>query len=1013
MPNGNGVLADLTSISSMLDKILQQISGIETGAKGAGQAVQGAASGASSGGRPAGGDMMSGALGTVSSGSALPNSGNVNDYLAKNTSVEQARIVAGGGRPMPTGISKQEIGLGAISAAVGIGATAVKTTFAMMPNVDATIARMSDYYSAGLRQPGMSIAGMQSLAQSTGLYKTGQDGAVMKYLSSQGVSMSSSLGTQQMTQIASASNVLGMDPMQAAQMVSGLTSGQGSANMMRNFGIYTSDPTTGKPLTQNQIFQQIHGQFSAGRGKASVEDVKSSYYRGNLGASLQASGLDQATQDTYYLWELAKAQGQNLDLSNPQAMEAYRQSQIKSGNVNPNESAQTINQSTAETMNTYQDQYLNGLKDAARLIQDFNNALKGMPDYLKSANGFLGMAAGNNPLGAVLGGASNILGQVGTFALGTWALKKFPIGKTPGGGPKGVPEVPPVVEPVAGPGPVGSGEVKVAQEAAAAEKAAADAAAASGKATSAVSGVAKEASALEKIFGSLSKVLGPASKVAGEAAWPLAVAQVGLEAANKSVEYGKQALKDPTKNTFETAQKENANNWDSMNPFGKTNSGLQEKSNSQLASGDFLGALGTQANIAYNMSPLNAIGILGTGVANYIGATQVELNKGQINTAPTPPPGYVHNSNGTWSDPAGNFSWDPNTNSVHLSGSGATGGTSSTVGTGANSSGTGTSTSGQLGSQTKPSKPSFIMPINDKINEKFGPRDTTGMPNASKYHHGIDINAPRPTPVAATATGTVLWSRFETMGGNVIMLQHDAGYRSRYLHLSQSNVRDGQRIVQGQIIGVSGDTGTACYGAHLHFEIHKDGSPIDPLTVMGAGTGVDMSLLSQMQQQQQPQNSTPAANAPTTQESVISSISAKVAGAIQVGGIGSSASAGGGAASTAPVSSRSGANSATMPNPAASGGRSGGAASSGKGGDDKNQMRLGSFGGEHQGGSDQMHMWRSTLNEVMANVGKRQPNNVTINVTVAQASQAEAQKLAEMVKQYLENDELLTNMARR
>ena len=1007
MNSSKGVLADLTSISTMLGTILTQIQSIGTSAAGATKAVQEVSKTAGGGAanRPDGGNVMPNTLGTISSGTALPNSNNVEEHLGKLSTSSQTIAQGPVGRPMPTGMSRGEVGLAAVSAGISVGYSAVKTGFAMMPNVDATIARMSDYYTAGLRQPGMSMQSLQGIAMRTGLSATGRSSEVMNYLSSQGVSMATSLGPQQATQIANASKYLGMDPMQAAQAINGLTNGTGSANMMRNFGIYTSDPNTGNPLSQTQIFDQLHGQLTAGRAKATVNDVNNSFNRGNLGASLQASGMDDATIQMYHLYELSRAEGRKLDLNDETAMQAYRQQQIDAGNINPNEAAQKISTSTEGVMNKAQDQYVAGLNAAATSIEFLNSTIvdKLIP-ALGVPTGYLSMAAGNNPLGAVASGIGGVVG--GALSFGTQMLFNSVLGK----GGKGT--VPTVEGPKTG--PVGSGEVKAAEEAAAAEKAAADAAkGAAGSAddvAKAVSGVAKEASAFEKVIGSLSKVVGTASKVIGAAALPLTVAQVGMEASRASIDYGAQAAKDPSKNFFPQAASDNVDTWKSnpSGPGGRDWEAGKTREQQQYAQGDWLGGIGTHLSTWFNgfMSPINNVV---SGIGNYLGAASVELNKGQINTAPTPPPGYVQNSNGTYSDPKNNsFSWNPETKSVQLSGPGLGDGSSNLIAGGG-------STSSKSGGQKAPSKPSFIMPINGKINEKFGPRDTTNMPNASKNHKGIDINAPSPTPTMATADGTVLESKWDNNGGNIILLEHASGYRSRYLHMSKSNVGPGAVVRQGQIIGMSGDTGSSCYGAHLHFEIHLNGTPIDPLTVIGAGNVMNVGFDQQAQDQKKPEVLTTASGS-TTQEGILGSMRAAVASNVSVGSVGSSTAAGsysGGATPSSSKSSKSsGSNAPYMPHPSVGAGHSGGQAS-GKGGDDKNQMRLGQFNGQHAMGADQMKMWRDALHEAIGGRQNRAPNNVTINVSIAQASQEEAQRMANMVKQYLEDDNLLNNMARK
>lgn len=98
----------------------------------------------------------------------------------------------------------------------------------------------------------------------------------------------------------------------------------------------------------------------------------------------------------------------------------------------------------------------------------------------------------------------------------------------------------------------------------------------------------------------------------------------------------------------------------------------------------------------------------------------------------------------------------------------------------------------------------------------------------SKIHNGIDIVAPIGSPIAASASGTVLYSDWSRDGGNTIIIGHDNGYFTYYKHNLQNIVQMNEKIEQGQIIGYLGDSGEKSYGPHLHFEIWKNGKSIDP-----------------------------------------------------------------------------------------------------------------------------------------------------------------------------------------
>lgn len=111
-----------------------------------------------------------------------------------------------------------------------------------------------------------------------------------------------------------------------------------------------------------------------------------------------------------------------------------------------------------------------------------------------------------------------------------------------------------------------------------------------------------------------------------------------------------------------------------------------------------------------------------------------------------------------------------------------------------------------------------------------------------KQHEGLDFAVGTGTPVYAVANGTVT-QRWQEGGGNVIVLNHDDGMRSSYLHLSSYSVSNGARVVAGQEIGRSGNTGTSTTGPHLHFEVRSSSNaPQDPLAYLPGTFEVTASL---------------------------------------------------------------------------------------------------------------------------------------------------------------------------
>jgi len=98
-------------------------------------------------------------------------------------------------------------------------------------------------------------------------------------------------------------------------------------------------------------------------------------------------------------------------------------------------------------------------------------------------------------------------------------------------------------------------------------------------------------------------------------------------------------------------------------------------------------------------------------------------------------------------------------------------------------------------------------------------------------HTGIDFAAPRGTPVRAVSSGKVTFAGRQSGYGNIIRIDHPGPYDTAYAHLDHiaESAREGATVEKGQIIGFVGATGLAT-GPHLHFEMYKDGTFINPLT---------------------------------------------------------------------------------------------------------------------------------------------------------------------------------------
>ena len=87
------------------------------------------------------------------------------------------------------------------------------------------------------------------------------------------------------------------------------------------------------------------------------------------------------------------------------------------------------------------------------------------------------------------------------------------------------------------------------------------------------------------------------------------------------------------------------------------------------------------------------------------------------------------------------------------------------------------------------------------------------------------------TPIVAIASGVVIYSDYSKELGNGIVIDHQNGYHSHYYHNEENFVKKNEKIDRGILIAKIGNTGVST-GPHLHFEIWKDGEPIDPLTFL-------------------------------------------------------------------------------------------------------------------------------------------------------------------------------------
>lgn len=117
-------------------------------------------------------------------------------------------------------------------------------------------------------------------------------------------------------------------------------------------------------------------------------------------------------------------------------------------------------------------------------------------------------------------------------------------------------------------------------------------------------------------------------------------------------------------------------------------------------------------------------------------------------------------------------------------------------------------------------------PVRGPVNSEFGRRLSpwNGKP---EHHDGIDIGTSPGTPVKSPGAGTVIAASSEGDFGRHVTLDHRNGVRSLYGHLKKFDVKVGQRVEKGQVIGLVGSTGQST-GPHLHYEVLVKGRPVNP-----------------------------------------------------------------------------------------------------------------------------------------------------------------------------------------
>ncbi|WP_461485695.1 M23 family metallopeptidase, partial [Pedobacter sp.] len=118
-------------------------------------------------------------------------------------------------------------------------------------------------------------------------------------------------------------------------------------------------------------------------------------------------------------------------------------------------------------------------------------------------------------------------------------------------------------------------------------------------------------------------------------------------------------------------------------------------------------------------------------------------------------------------------------------------------------------------------------PHKGRISSNYGHRENPFTGESIERHKGLDIKGKHGELVKTTASGTIKFANRKGGYGNVVIVNHGNGYETYYGHLSKIAVKQGQKVVAGDIIGKIGSTGRST-GPHLHYEVHKNGKIVNP-----------------------------------------------------------------------------------------------------------------------------------------------------------------------------------------
>ena len=121
----------------------------------------------------------------------------------------------------------------------------------------------------------------------------------------------------------------------------------------------------------------------------------------------------------------------------------------------------------------------------------------------------------------------------------------------------------------------------------------------------------------------------------------------------------------------------------------------------------------------------------------------------------------------------------------------------------------------------------FVYPVDGPVIGEFGLKRLRNGTIDAGFHKGIDLRAPKGTPILAANSGTVVMASHFKAHGNMVLVNHGQGVMTIYLHMQSIKVKLRQKVHKGEVIGTVGSTGLST-APHVHFQVFVHGVPVDP-----------------------------------------------------------------------------------------------------------------------------------------------------------------------------------------